>query len=848
MIRTALLITLLSLICIRAHGQSTELLQRSYKPSRRTANVAFFLAEIQKQTGIEISYSDAYLKGRRKVTLDGTSFSLKAALEQLLESTGLQPLAQDGRLLLVPGSAQESGENAILSGFIRDSASREIVIGAIIYVPELQRGTTTNAYGFYSLELPAGRHQVIVSAGGYQGDTIRMQLGSNLRRDVLLSYGLRLTGVTVSSKQQQRSDLTRLSRTELAQHAGLLGENDVLRGLQYTSGVMATKDGNSNLVVRGGDPGQNLYLLDGVPLYYIDHMSGLTSVYNTDAVKAVEFYKGGFPSRYGGRLSSIVDVSSRDGDMKRFGGQASLGLLKGNLSLEGPIVKDKASMSLTARRTWIDLLWRPYANDFLRIDFYDVNLKANWIIDSKNRVYISAYNGRDQIKTNILIADSRARWGNSVGAMRWTSALKPNLFLNTSLTYSRFHYELKSSYQTDNLDSNSRVHYTGANTVEDASLRVQADYYQSSKQHFQLGLHVSRVKFSPSDIRLDTNYATLVKPVSSDPFNITEINVYAEDEWKITPKLDLRVGLHSSLWLQHDAKNYYSLQPRLSADYRINAKSSLYGSASRMSQFLHQLSNDVEVFPADFWVPSTRLLTPEHAWTFALGYNIQAARRTRLKFETYYKKLEQVIAYRAGTNIFESPVPWDQQLVQGEGTSYGLETEVHQQFGPLRADVAYTLSKTTRRFDDLNDGNPFPFRYDRRHCMKTALFYQRRKKFNAIAEYTYMSGEAITIPDQLYPDYDKNTTGYHAGSPFTYSNSARNNYRLPAIQRLDLCVNLVKNRGRYYERTWTFGVYNFLSNRNIVTTAIRESGNGGYKLTGVSYYRFIPTISYAVRF
>jgi hypothetical protein len=823
-------------------------MQRLYQPSKPSATVAFYLKELQDQTGIEISYSDSYLKRRRRAALPTTGLSIDEALKVLLESTRLTPMVQDGKILLIPGAQPARDAEYTLSGFVRDSSNREVVIGAILYIPELQRGTTTNTYGFYSLRLPAGARRIVIAAGGYRGDSIHIDLAGDARRDLLLSYGLKLQEVTVNSRQDQRSDLVRLSRSELGRHAGLLGENDVLRGLQYTAGVQASTDGNSNLVVRGGDPGQNLYLLDGVPLYYIDHISGLTSVYNTDAVKTVDFYKGGFPSRYGGRLSSIVDVSSRDGDMKRFGGQASLGLLKGNLSLEGPIVKDKASMSLTARRTWIDALWRPWLNDNLKLDFYDVNLKTNWVIDSKNRVYISAYNGRDQFRTDILVADLLARWGNTVGSARWTSALRPNLFLNTSVTYSRFRYLLKSSFQEDNLDSSTRVNYTGSNTIEDISLRMQADYYRSTKQHYQFGLHLSRSQFSPAEISIDTNYHASIQSISATPFAITEINLYAEHTWKPTAALDIRTGLHASGWLQDAGRKYFSLQPRIAADWRLTRNAAVFASAARMSQFIHQLSSDVTFFPADFWVPSTARLTPEHAWTFAAGYRVQPLRNTRLKAEVYYKKLDQVVTYRAGGNIFESPVPWDQQLLQGDGTSYGIEAELHQEIGPLRADVAYMLSKSERRYDELNNGNPYPFRYDRRHCLKTGLFFQRKARFNAIAEYTYMSGEAITIPDQLYPDYDKTPPGQYGTIPFTYNNDARNNYRLPAIQRLDLAVNFVRRRGKRYERTWTLGVYNFLSNRNIVSTKIEPDYSGGYRISGTSLFRFIPTISYGVRF
>jgi hypothetical protein len=827
-------------------AQGSPLLSTSYTPPRKSGTVLFFLEDVSKRTGVQLSYSDELVKRRRRVQLRGSERTVEDVLLTVLAGTGVHAVERSGKVLLIPddANAAPAEQRYTLSGFVRDSASKEVLIGATVYIPALNTGTTTNTYGYYNLSVPAGTHKVIVMSLGYRADTTQLNLRSDLRRDVLLPYGLLLQGVTVSSQKEAPADHAHLTAKDISLHAGLLGENDVMHALQSQPGVQCGADGTGSVMVRGGDPGQNLNLLDGVPLYYIDHFYGITSVFNTDAVKSVDFYKGAFPARYGGRLSSIIDVASKDGNMERFGGQASLGLLKGNLTLEGPIVKDKASMMVAARRTWVDGLWRSFTDE-LGLDFYDINAKANYVINNRNRVYASFYTGRDQFRIGSGNDLLRALWGNSIGAVRWTSVVNPKLFIHTTATYSYFRFQVTTTDPSGIPDTTGKyAQYTGKATIRDIALRLQADYLLSSKHRLQFGALYANAGFAPASV----SFANTSNKISAASFQSNEAAVYAEDEWKPSARWLLRGGLHLTTWINENYK-YTSLQPRIYASCQLNGKNSLFGSITKMSQFLHLLNSNTSFAPADFWIPSTSNILPERSWLCAVGYTNKSIRNTILSAELYYKSMDNVVSYKNGNSIFENSTYWEESLTQGKGWAYGAELSGRMKKGAFTTSIAYTLSWSWRSFQQLNAEDAFPYRYDRRHNIRTEVVFQRRARFNAIASWTYMSGEALTLPDQLYPDFDNNTQpGQTAGGGFTYNYAKLNGYRLPAIHRLDVACNFMRSRGKHFESMWTLGLFNVYGRRNILAVSIQDEANGQYTLQGLSLFRFIPTISYSVKF
>lgn len=843
-LRTLFLSCLAVIIAQLALAQAGSLLNRTYVPPRESGTVRFYLEDMAQKSSVQFSYSDELVRRRRRVRLKGTEQTIGDVLESILSETGLIAAERGGKILLIPeGPNAASTSHFTLSGFVKDSASKEVLIGAIVYIPSLNAGTATNTYGYFNISVPAGRYEVVTASLGYRADTASLTVNTDLRHNVLLPYGLRLQNVTVSSQRETSADHAHLDMKDISAHAGLLGENDVMRALQSQAGVQTGADGTSSVMVRGGDPGQNLNLLDGVPLYYIDHFYGITSVFNTDAVKSVDFYKGAFPARYGGRLSSIIDVASRDGDMKRWGGQASLGLLKGNLTLEGPVVSDKASVMVAARRTWIDALWRPFV-DNIGIDFYDINAKANYIINERNRIYASFYTGRDQFRVNFDNDNTRALWGNTVGAVRWTSVINPRLFINTTATYSYFRYQVTADDPTAIPDSvGRRSQYTGSSIIRDVALRMQADYLLSAKHRLQSGALYANADFSPASVSFGNASNKLV----AASFRSNEAMLYVEDEWRPNTHWLLRGGLHFSSW-SSEHYDYLSLQPRLYVSWRADAAHTVFGSVSKMSQFLHLLNSNTSLAPADFWIPSTGNIAPEKSWLYAIGYTNRSLKDVRLGVELYYKSLANIVSYKSSNSIFENSEKWEESLTQGDGQAYGVECSGRIKKGPFAGTVAYTLSWAYRQFDLLNGSERFPYRYDRRHNFRAEIVFQRRARFNAIASWTYMSGEAVTLPDQLYPDFDNNTMPGQTASSFTYNYSKLNDYRLPAIHRLDIACNFIRTRGKHFERTWTLGLFNAYGRRNILAVDIQDEGVGQYTLQGLSLFRYIPTISYSVKF
>jgi hypothetical protein len=839
------------LLPLRSGAQEGRLLQTPYQPAFSTGTINAFFTDIRRQTGITVSFSASFLDAEDTVTVSQTPQTIGAILELLLAGHNVSLTERRYKILVIPSRKKDG---CTISGYVRDQQSREILIGVSIYVPSLKVGTVTNSYGFFSLTLPQGNHTAYISYVGYKTDTAYVDCSRKNRWEILLEPANTLKEVNITSERGRPSsgaDHMQLSPGDIYQQQALLGETDVLRALQKATGVQSGIDGSSSIMVRGGDPGQNLYLLDGVPLYYVDHLFGLTSVFNTEAIKSVDFYKGAFPARYGGRLSSIIDVRTRDGDMDRIGGQFAMGLVKSTLNLEGPIVKDKASFMISGRRTWIDGLVYPFTRQ-IGINFYDINAKGNWIINKNNRIYLSYYSGRDQVRfaqdDDALL---RTRWGNNIASLKWTTVLSSKLFLNTILTYSHFEYELKD--QAEVIDSNGiskEGTYTGASTINEGAARLQLEWFPNYRHKIEAGGSYTYGVFEPTKIvRVNARIPLPVSPVSNE-FASNEVTFFVEDEIKLGRKWVFRPGLHWSKWFNPQF-DYSGLQPRVYGAYRLPRRQLIYASASRMVQFLHLISNNSYGLPTDFWVPSTERIKPERAWLMTLGYSGKY-KELRYNTDIYYKYIDGVIVYTTGKNIFDNSPRWQDKILQGIGRSYGIELSGDHRVGPLQISLAYTLSWNWRQFPQLNEGKPFPYRYDRRHNLKISTICKLGKSSDLGVNWTYMSGEAFTIPDQIYPDLDNNlgiiqTSATSADYTYHYANW--NAYRLPDIHRLDLGCNFTRKRSEHYIRTWSMGVFNAYGRPNIMfVTLDKDETDGLFKLQRLSVLQFIPYITYKLQF
>jgi outer membrane receptor for ferrienterochelin and colicin len=838
---------------MHASAQKDRLLNTSYTSSFSQGTIEAFLTDIQNKTSIPISFSASSLDLSTQVRLRGGERTVKDVLATILVDQKVSVVAREDKILIVLRESRKRSphrETFVINGYIREEASKEVLIGAAVYIPGLPAGTVTNNYGFYSLTVPEGEHQVVCNYLGFLSDTVSMSLKRDTRKDFFLLSDNRLAEIKVTRKVKESHDRTHFLLNDIEGSPALLGENDIMRAIQNTAGVQAGADGMASILVRGGDPGQNLHLLDGVPVYYADHIFGLTSVFNLDAIKSVDFYKGAFPARFGGRLASVVDVTTKDGDMERMGGQFNMGLVKSSLNLEGPIIKDKASIMLSARRTWIDMLWRPFTND-VGFNFYDVNGKANYILNKNNRLYLSVYNGRDQVSTKTSLDEFNMKWGNLISSAKWTSIIDPKLFVNTMLAYSKFNFQLREGRLTNMGDTDRFAFNNGRSSIKDYSAKVQLHYYPDLKHHIQGGVNYTYSDFNPISVASDQQLTAFGFSLNVNRFQSNEVTLFAEDEIKIGDKWILRPGLHWANWFNPDY-NYSTLQPRMYTAYKLASNHTLYGSFTQMAQYLHFVNDNDLGLPVGFYLPSTSRIEPEEALLGTLGYTANFPWKFEYNVEVYYKDILNTTTFDAGRNPFESNVGWEDKVIQGKGWSYGAEFSLRQDIGSFHFTGAYTLSWTWRKFATLNNGDPFPYRYDRRHNIKTALTYEPNKRFSATANWMYMSGEAITLPDQISPDLDNNMlVNVHQGvnGGYTYNFSSINDYRLPPIHRLDIGFNFRKQKRRYMERTWSIGVFNVYARQNVMyVELVSANQQGEFQLTGMSFLQFIPYVNYKLRF
>lgn len=827
-------------------------LARSYQPAAKSGTVKDFLSEM-KEKGIPLSYSEAYIQPGRQVTMRGTEQTVQDVLNTLFAGQHLIFIEKDDKILIAPkeqqDAAQPRGHYRTINGFIKEAGSNEVLVSASVYAPGTPYGTVTNSYGYYSLVLPSSIRTLVYSYIGYKADTI--DLLTTDRRDVTLNRDDVLDEVLVSADKESSPEHLHMTAADIQARPVVLGENDVMRALQYQAGVQAGIDGSSQVLVRGGDPGQNLNLLDGVPLYYVDHFFGLTSVYNSDAVKSVDFHKGAFPARYGGRLSSIIDVTTRDGSLEKWGGQFSMGLVKSSLNLEGPIIKNKSSIMLSARRTWVDAFWKPFTKD-PSFNFYDINGKANYILNENNRLYVSFYKGRDKIKSKVDDGSISTQWGNTIGSVKWNSIVNPKLFVNNIFTYSRFKYQLDDTRQVIQYGTISNSSdYTGTSTINEFTQKIQANWNLNPTHQVELGEKYSYSVFVPVSLESQSLYtqAGLAAPVSTQ-FATHEVTLFAEDNITINEKWLIRPGIHWATWFNRDF-SYSALQPRFYAAFSITPRHILHSSFTQMTQYLHLVNNNSYGLPTDFWIPSTSLIEPEESLMGTLGYKGTPGKNFEYNIDFYYKDITGVTMYNLGKDLFDNTIQWEDKIIQGRGWSYGAEVSSEKKMGSFTAAFAYTLSWTWRKFTQLNGGEAFPYRYDRRHNFKASLVYQR-KKFEGAASWTYMSGEAITLPDQVYPDFDRNLmidpgSSYYS-SNYTYNYTGWNNYRLPPIHRLDLGFKFKKQKRRS-QREWGIGVFNAYANKNVMLVQLEQDTNTQqFNLQAFSFLQFVPYLTYKLIF
>ena len=781
------------------------------------------------------------------------------------------------------------GQRHTISGYVREAGSKEALIGATVLDTVTHAGILTNEYGFFSLSLPEGSHTLVISYTGYEKvrETINLTADKAVSFDLREEYELDVVEITAEEEEQihqvNRMSSHRISMDKVKSLPVLMGERDVLKTIQLLPGIQSGSEGSSGLYVRGGGADQNLILMDGVPIYNASHLFGFVSVFNGDAINYAEIIKGGFPARYGGRLSSVLDIRMKEGSMEKFKGEVSIGLISGKIKIEGPIIKDKTSFIVSARRTWVDLLTIPFqkiankrnnTGDVLTLyHFYDLNAKINHKFSDNSRLFLSGYLGDDKFsytdkydyefngQTQKELYKDHLKWGNKMASLRWNKIFSPKLFSNTTLTYTNYRFQLGSYYLSDrerkdpaNLEE---FEFKSTSNIEDWGGKIDFDFFPSSKHHIRFGAGYTYHTYKPTVFQVKTTEGTTTtgETIGEQAVFASEGSVYIEDDMQIGTRLKINPGLHVSAFYVNK-ELYHSFQPRFSARFLLDEKSSVKASYSRMTQYVHLLTTPGIGLPSDLWVPSTKKILPENSHQVAVGYARTLPKGFQLSVEAYYKEMENLLEYEEGASFFNSSQNWEDRMEVGKGWSYGGEVLLERTKGKTTGWIGYTLSWTNRQFDNLNFGEKYAYRYDRRHDVGIAITHKFNKKVDIGAVYVYGTGNAVTLGLERYASLGGTLfNGYdpYGGSVGNGFNNIthiaeRNNYRMPAYHRLDLAVNLHK-KIKWGERTWSFGVYNAYNRQNPFMLLLREDPfNGSTKLKQLSLIPILPYATFSFKF
>jgi hypothetical protein len=776
-------------------------------------------------------------------------------------------------VLIIPSFAQNK---YTLSGYVREDGSREFLIGVTIISKGKNIGTTTNSFGFYSIDLPEGEHELTFLYIGYLSHMEKITMDSNKTLTVNLKTKEKEFGEVVirGRRTEKVSENVQMSKIEvpvatIKDIPALMGEKDVLKVLQLLPGVQSGSEGQSGLYVRGGGPDQNLIILDGATVYNAQHLFGFFSLFNGDALRSVELYKGGFPARYGGRLSSVIDLNMKDGNKEKYTGEVGVGIISARGVLEGPIANGKGSFILSGRRTYIDALTQPIILAFNNGNpagyfFHDFNAKANYEIDDKNRIYLSGYFGQDKFYVgysetwNDIEEKVRTNfgWGNATGTLRWNHVFNQKLFSNTSIIYSNYNLGIKLDISEDKKEQYKLRYNSG---IRDWAIKQDFDWFASNNHRVRYGTQITHHLFTPQAMVLKDNFFDLDQQNRTN-FNAVESGTYIEDDWKVTDRFRTSIGLRLASFHVNN-ENYINLEPRVGLSYRVRQDFSIKAAYTRMNQFIHLLSNSGIGLPTDLWVPATDRVRPQMSDQVALGfaYDIPNLGLT-FEIEGYYKTMNQIIAYREGASFlaiediedgnltFSS---FEDQVTSGNGYSQGIEFFIQKKEGPITGWIGYTLSKTEHQFDELNNGKPFFARYDRRHDVSVVAIYKIKENINFSLTWVYGTGNAITLPIGFVPFINEptnpNFAWLNSGNEFT----DRNTFRMRAYHRADIGVQISHDRTRGV-RTWEFSAYNLYSRMNPFFYFIGNEEDFNFTskpvLKQISLFPLIPSISWSFKF
>ena len=792
------------------------------------------------------------------------------------------------------------GQNITVSGHLYEKGSLESLPGGLIYDPVSQKSTTTNAYGFYTLTLPYRDGLFLVfSSFGFINDTLWIKTAENIEYDARLSKVTMLETVNISAEktnteQVKMSSIT-LSTKEIKNMPMLFGEKDVFKTLLLLPGVQSASEGTSGIYVRGGGPDQNLIIIDEATIYNASHLLGFFSIFNGDAIKSVELVKGGFPARYGGRLSSVIDINMKDGNKESYHCEGGIGLISSNVMVEGPIIKNKASFMLSGRTTYLDLIMVPVMKRVTEgtaagYYFFDLNGKFNFDLGKKDKLYFSAYFGRDKFhlsnKEKYESGNEYDKykmglfWQNATATIRWNHLYSNKVFSNMSFIFSDYTMNTYMGYKYfygTNSPYNESFNSDFKSGIRDYTLKYDVTYRPNATHHLLAGAAVTYHEARPNAIMMKADTLTMRNVEKAQGL---EYALYVEDEINIRNRFRINPGVRLVAFsVPH--KTWFSPEPRLSISYNILSNLALKASYAMMSQSMLLLSTSTIGLPTDLWVPVTDSIRPQRSQQVAFGIHYDL-KKPRLSFslEGYYKKMDHILAYKEGTsyftnmlqNIMDEEVPtnfqnkWTDNVTTGRGWSYGVEFLVRKEAGNFTGWIGYTLSWTKQQFDDLNFGEPFFARYDRRHDVSIVLMYSPAKWVNLSLSWVFATGNAITLPTSLYLSEDLNAYldnllppeegEYYYYASYIENYGKKNDFRMKPFHHLDIGVQFIKPHKRNNGQSiFEISIYNIYNHHNpffyFTTQEYRETESGGEiinKIQQISIFPIIPTLSYHFKF
>ncbi len=851
--RTKFIVFLLMFMCPKI--QYAQMLDVTVTLPNQNITTGEIIKTLNNQHNLEFSYIEGLINSNELHSLPKLSIKLRDLLNDVFETEVISWKLRNNLVIIT-----RKDNNRVISGYIKDASSSEAISNAHVFDEKSLKGSYSNSYGFFSINIPDDNKNLIVSHLGYRTKHVKIEEESTIT--IYLQPNAQELNEVILTPKSKALDAINMSTVnigikEINQTPQIFGEPDVLKTLSILPGVRSGVEGSSGVYVRGGGNGGNLILLDDVPVYNANHLFGFFSVFNPNAIQDVKLVKGGFPANYGGRLSSVIDIKMKEGNRNKLQYEGSLGLIASNLTIQGPIKKEKSSFLFSARRTYLDLFTTSIAklansNRTIGYNYWDLNGKLSHSFSDKDRIYLSMYLGgdlyNDKYKTDFGISNGSERvneesglnWGNVTTSFRWNHVYNSKLFSNLVLYRSKYKFGLEA--KIDNVISNERVFRKNdyKSNIEDLAAKIDFDYFYSNKHKFKFGAAFIHHTFLPGAFTYNSNLTENISFGSSEVAT-TEYYGYLLDRFNVSKELSLNLGVHLAGSSSSD-KSYFSIQPRIAGRFNLNNSSSLRFSFAQMEQYIHLLVNSGVGLPTDLWVPSNKEIKPQKSQQLALGFTKKIKPDLIMSVETYYKWMKNLIEYKDGVSFVNIDNNWESLVESGKGKSYGAEFLLKKTTGVITGQLAYTYARSLRKFDNLNFGKEFPFKYDRKHDVNLLLVHNFKSNKTLSLAWNYGTGYPITLPTSTFI----NDTGHFTGTnqeDFVYNYPARNSSRIKDYHRLDLSMTFSKKK-KWGTREWNIGLYNVYSRLNPTFIDFDDENVNDKRFKQLSLFPIIPSISY----